>query len=369
MKIFLIYLFTGITLCMGLFGQTQDQVRDMWKNPDAYLQEIVSLIVSAPSDPSLNRQLSERMQGLAFAIHADILQAESIDWAHPSSERIAVIEKWGRTLEPYMPKLVELAFSDPGFRSTTSDQAFSLLDYAAPTEKLGEEVRKYLIVKEPVRFTQAEKLLMEHRLTTDHDRKIYHEFQKANNPDDEISVYVSSLYSKSIADQRKALLQKALDILKLPVPSSDDEKLLIKHYQIVFMVALYGIQDNEFRAALEKLQAVVPVDFKNLHKCINDSLDCIYGKKDLFRQEAKNGSGYLLVGAEYYQIEKSSSIPAKNPQNVSNNHAANSLTRNVSEQEKFNLKSAPIFASLFVILLLIAWFVSTWTRKVIRRKR
>jgi hypothetical protein len=226
-----------------------------------------------------------------------------------------------------------------------------------------------LIIKEPVRFTQAAKLLMEHRLNTDHDRKIYHEFQKANNPNDEISVFVSSLYSKNIADQRKALLQKALDILKLPVPSSDDEKLLIKHYQIVFMVALYGIQDNEFRAALEKLQTDVPVDFKNLHKCINDSLDCIYGKKDLFRQEAKNGSGYLLVGAEYYQIEKSSSIPAKKPQNVSNNQPANSLTKNVSEQEKFKLKSAPILASLFVILLLSTWFVSTWARKVIRRKR
>lgn len=368
MKVIVIYCFVGMVTCINLFGQTKGQIEDMWKNPVQYLQEIMHLIDATPNTEASKRQLTDRMQGLAFAIHADILQAESPDWAHPSPERKSVIEKWGITLEPFVPKLVDLAFSDPDFRSTHATQALSLLDYAAPTEKLGNEVREYLIINEPSRFTNAAKLLMEHRLTTEQDRKIYYEFQKKHNPDDEINIFVSSLYSDNISDQRTKLLSKALHILSQPMPDSTEEQLLLKHYQLVFMVALYGIHNNELRDGLVKLRASATIELKNFLKCINDSLDCIDGKREVFRQEAKNGSGYLLVGAEYYNIQESYPKEVKSfitsPYPLADSRSAAILP----EKKKNDKINVPLFISLSIIIFLVIWFLLRWRKSKLYKK-
>jgi hypothetical protein len=295
MKNILSIIILSVAFNASLFAQEREEVLKIWGNPKPYLEAIRSDLKNRDLSWEVDKKLGNRIQGLAFAINQEILAAESKDWAHPSDARIAVIEKWGKILEPYAKELLFVAMEERKTRERSSTQARSILDFAKPTEEFATEIRKYISTSNPRATGEAVKLLHEHRLLSEQDKNVMRQLMSTAKTENEKVRYAQSLYSFEITDWEDFLISNAKFILERK-PNSNDPEDVITFYESALRTA--GLLKTKAEVLIPLLNALVEY-MKD--KCpgylphAESARDAVLGLAPDDFAYAKNGSGPLAV--------------------------------------------------------------------------
>jgi hypothetical protein len=280
-------------------------VPEIWKNPTPFLEEIVKQIPSIDPTVEGDTDLSRRLQTMAYAINQDIMAAESQDWAHPSPARKAIIEKWGKALEPYTRELVDLALGDDYLKTYSARQSRSLLDFAAPSEKFASEVRKHMTANSPHVLEDAASLLFEHRLLSEADKNALRQLMPSAKNDEDKIRYALTLYSYGIPDWENFLLEYAKATIETRPPSNDPE-VISKFYRFALVIPRgLGTKAQPLVPALEALVEYMKVNCPGYLPHAESARDAAKGLSAETPRDAKNGSGFLIqsLAADVKQVE------------------------------------------------------------------
>lgn len=266
-----------------------DYLSKVWKNPKIYLNEIQSQIRSFnPEDYNADNKLTLDLKNFAFAINQEIIKAESPNWASPTPERKAVIQKWANILAPVTQELVDLAF-DHGFgESSSSVQARSVLDFAPATPAFADEVRKYMHQSLSTALRAAD-LLFEHRLLTDADKETLRGKQPAANQESELEGWAVGMSSFGMLDGLKIAKNTLLKKPKVETP----EEISTQYGNSIAIASLLGPDAAILLPEIEALiadPAIISSGYLNHFKYARD---VITGKEPRQVRTAKNGSGPL----------------------------------------------------------------------------
>lgn len=116
------------------------------------------------------KEFEQSLSTTIWNISRVLYEATSTDWANPSPERRAVIDRVQRAIAPYNPVLSSLGFRRDGESSTLANQSLTLLKYTRPDENLARALREHLA--QPLNQSgPATELLFEHRLLNDSDKR------------------------------------------------------------------------------------------------------------------------------------------------------------------------------------------------------
>lgn len=296
MKIILITIIFSSASLISLVAQERDEILEIWKNPKPYLEAIESDIKNRDLSWEGDKILGSRIQGLAFAINQEIIHAESKDWLNPSPERIAVIEKWGRILEPYSKELLILAMEESKTRERSSNQARSILDFAKPSDEFASEIRKYISVSNTRTTGAALSLLHEHRLISEQDKGVMRQLMTFTRNDDEKVRYAQSLYAyHGITDWEDFLIEKAKLDLKAK-PKNDDPESIADFYQSALVTArTLKTNAQPLLPLLNELIDYIKGKFPSYLPRVESARDAVLGLVPDEVAYAKNGSGPLAV--------------------------------------------------------------------------
>ena len=296
MKHILSIIFLSLTFIASLVAQEREETLKLLKNPKPFLEAIRSDIKNRDLSWEGDKTLGNRIQGLAFAINQEIIHADSKDWANPSPERIAVIEKWGEILAPYVPELLNVAMEESKIRERSSTQARSILDFASPTEQFEQDVRQYMTELNPTTAGAAAYLLYEHRLITDADINILKKIIHATDKPETKPKALMSLSYYGATDG----LEIAQEILRSE-PTSTNSQQLVKQYAdaLEFLTNLGPKADAllpDLITLISKLGSS-PLDEPKSGLIIKFQYarDVITGKEPMPMRIAKNGSGLITM--------------------------------------------------------------------------
>ena len=285
---------TLLSLVLSCFlpARSQDEVLEIWANPGPTLDRISRQIHTADLGAQDENSLANDLQGLAYAINQEIISAASPDWANPSLQRKAVIEKWGDILEPYTPDLVDLALDDSSRQTVAGRQGRSLLDFAAPTKAFAEQVRRYLR-KGGQEGEAGADLLYEHRLLEDGDREFLVQQMSRKESRDERLRYACFLKGLDIAEFDGFLLEEAKILLNTrPRDYSPEE--VTDHYGIALAIAsTLGPDAVVLLPEIESIMADPLIQNSGLVPRFEDARSHINGVKSRQVRLARNGSGPL----------------------------------------------------------------------------
>jgi len=286
----------SLAFIISLFAQEREEVLKIWENPKPYLEAIQIDIKSRDLSWEGDKKLGNRIQGLAFSINQEILAAESKDWANPSSERIAIIEKWGAFLEPYTKDLLVVAMEEKKTGERSSTQARSILDFAKPTEQFGNDVRDYLNESKPETASLAAYLLYEHRLLTKSDLDILRTIIDATNKPESKSNALMSLSFYGATDG----LENAREILRRKPASNEAQKIVTQYSNALDFITMLGPEVHSLLVDLDAL--ILEIDKLQIGESkfglmtkFQYARDLITGKESMPVRLAKNGSGPLAV--------------------------------------------------------------------------
>lgn len=311
MKNILSIIILSVAFNASLFAQEREEVLKIWGNPKPYLEAIRSDVKNRDLSWEGDKKLANHIQGLAYAINQEILAADSKDWANPSPERIAVIEKWGGILEPYTKELLVLAMEENKTRERSSTQARSILDFAKPTKEFASEIRNYMSISNPRTTGGAVKLLHEHRLLLEQDKSLMRELMSTAKTEDEKIRYAQSLHGYGITDWDNFLIDKAKFILEKR-PDSNDPENVITFYESALRTA--GLLKTKAESLIPLLTALVEY-MKD--KCpsylphAEAARDAVLGFGPDDFAYAKNGSGPLTIKIGDLPQQKTQDDPSK----------------------------------------------------------
>lgn len=292
-KIFMV----SMALFSGLFTASgaERNIVKIWNDPGPLLKEIRTQIENRNRNHEEDKALAGNIKTLAYAISVELNAAESPDWATPSAERKAVIQKWADTLAPETQKLVDLAFGQGFGKTRSSVQARSLLDYAAPTEDFAEQIRKYL------REGQGgADLLYEHRLLTDADKEVMRQLRPVEDRERDLENWAIGLSAFGMLDgldiAKKALSKK---------PQGETPEEITRTYLRFLRMANYlGPDAAVFLPEIEALisdSAIISSGYLNHFEYARD---VISGKQPRQGRYAVNGSGPLSLWLKSENLEK-----------------------------------------------------------------
>lgn len=361
MKYILSIIILSLVFNTSLFAQEREEVLKILENPKPYLEAIRSDIKSRDLSWEGDKKLGNRIQGLAFAINQEILAAESKDWANPSSERIAIIEKWGAVLEPYTKDLLIVAMEESKTRERSSTQARSILDFAKPTEQFGNAVRDYLNESKPETASLAAYLLYEHRLLTKSDLDILRTIIDAADKPESKSSALISLSFYGVTDG----LENSREILRRKPASNEAAKIVTQYSNALDFITMLGPEVNSLLVDLDAL--ILEIDklqigeskFGLLTK-FQYARDILTGKESLQVRLAKNGSGPLAVkigDSAQPKIQDDQSIKGTSLERPEKSRSAVDSKSFVTVEKKTNPSLWGIIVSIIAMLViaLAAW--------------
>jgi hypothetical protein len=297
-----IFLLSLLSIPLLASAKTRQQYLDMWKNPTFYLDAIMAKRSIPPESLGDNDRLEDDLQNMAYVISQDIMKdEESKDWAHPSPERKAVIEKWGKILQPYTADLVKLVFDkeNENIDDSVRTQSRSLLDYAAPTQEFAEQVRKYLNQSLDDSFRAAD-LLYEHRLLTNADKEALRQLKPPEDRGRDLEGWAVGMCYYGMLDGLE-IAKKALS----KEPQGEIPEEIIAHYGDSLGIA--GSIGPDAAILLPEIEALIAHPKISSSGYLNHfkyARDAITGKAARQTRSAINGSGPLGPTHEARDLEK-----------------------------------------------------------------
>lgn len=286
----LFFLLSLFIMPLVMYAQTKDQLLDMWANPTAYLDKILAKRSIPPESLGYNERLEDDLQAMAFAISVEVQNAESPNWGTPSSERKAVIEKWGKILQPYTGDLVKLVFDKNTQDDSVKTQSRSLLDFAPPTEEFAEQVRTYIKESPWIAFRAAD-LLYEHRLLTDADKEALREWRPDAGRESDLERWATGMCVFGMPDGW-AIVKKALS--KKP-QGETPEKITDQYLGFLWIASQLGPDAAILLPEIETLIANPLIISSGYLQKFEYARDVITGKEPRQSRYAINGSGPLAV--------------------------------------------------------------------------
>lgn len=296
MKIIFLIICLPSIFITSLFAQNRDEVVQILKDPQPYLNSIRGEIKDGEKSWESDQKLADRIRGLAYSINQEIISAEAKDWGNPSHARLEIIQKWGVTLEPYTKELLSLAFEERATRENSSTQARSILDFASPTEQFERHVRYYMSESKPIAASAAAFLLYEHRLLTNDDinilRAVISSMDKLESK--RLALIGLSFYG---ATDGIAIAQ---EILRSGPKSSSYEKLIAQYRDALDLIQNLGPAAESLLPDLDALMSKIRrVQLKESERGIliklQYSRDLLTEKQSMQERLAANGSGPLTV--------------------------------------------------------------------------
>ena len=236
-------------------------------------------------EPRKNGQLTGDVRQLNYWIHREITEAESPDWAHPSPQRLEVIAGWADFLRPYNAGLLEVALRDPG---NLSEPVRRLLCYTRPDEVLVKGLRRQLHSM-PQRAVAAARLLHEHRMLSDDDRRA-------------LAVMLGMIEDKALREGIAISLTEfgmfqgidaAREKLMRPLDPLDPETSLGQALRAVEVAENLGFRAAALAPALERKLAEVRIHKPEVAGQFEYALSLVRGEVAVPERIAVNGSGYL----------------------------------------------------------------------------
>ncbi len=288
--------------CLGA-ANDDDVAKRIWKDPVPFFEGIMVKIPTGDQNLQEEGSLTNDLQAAAYAIAQDIMAADSPDWLHPSALRKAAIQKWGKILEPYTGKLVDLAFGESFANTSAASQSQILLNYTSATPELAGQLRSYLKASPLVAYAAAG-LLFEHRLLTEEDRDQLRTLLNSASTQDELLRWASETSVFGMTD--------GLSVAKLQIespPPVGEPRAILDHYWAALKVAQnLGTKAGAMQPGLETLVRHPSVAGTGLAEKFEYALDIVTGKQQRQFAMAKNGSGPLDVLAP--QVPMTGSRPA-----------------------------------------------------------
>jgi hypothetical protein len=307
-------LIIAMALFSGFFtshGVERDIVK-IWNDPDPLLREIRSQIEDQSGNHEEDKALAENIKTLAYAISVELNAAESLDWATPSAERKAVIQKWADILAPETQQLVDLAFVQGRFghfETRSSVQARSLLDYAPSSPAFADQVRKYIHQSRWVAFAAAD-LLYEHRLLTDADKEDLRELRPDADRESDLARWAVGMGSLGMLDGLE-IAKKALS--KKPHGKTPEE-ITDPYLNFLRIVNSLGPEAAILLPEIEALIADPFIISSGYLQKFEYARDVLTGKEPRQGRYAVNGSGPLSPWLESESLGKpESGVPGSKP--------------------------------------------------------
>ena len=267
-------------------------ITKIWNNPDPLLKDIRSQINNPNRNHEEDKALAGNIQTLAHAISEDLYRAKSPNWATPTAERKAVIQKWADILAPETQKLVDLAFGQ-GFGETHSSvQARSLLDYAPATPAFADQVRKYINLNQSRddSFSAAD-LLYEHRLLSDADKEALRQLRPPEEREYDLEGWAVGMSSLGMLDGLE-IAKKALS----KEPQGETPEEITRPYLNFLRIANYlGPDAALLLPEIEALISHPKIISSGYQKKFEYARDVITGKASHQGRCGINSSGSLAV--------------------------------------------------------------------------
>lgn len=301
-----------ILLSGALAAPGEQHITEIWNHPDPFLEKIRLQIANQNRNHEEDKALAGDLKTLAYVISVELNAAESPNWATPSAERKAVIQKWAITLEPETQQLVDLAFGDGFGKTRSSIQARSLLDFAPSSSAFADQVRKYMQQPLSTAFVVAD-LLYEHRLLSDEDKETLRKWRP--DPDQELELEGWAV-GMSLFDMPDGLeiAKKALS----KKPQGETPKEIMRPYLNLLRIANHlGPDAAVLLPEIEALIAESKIITSGYLKNFEYARDVITGKEPRQGRYAINGSGPLspwLASASLEKSESGASVSKPSPE-------------------------------------------------------
>jgi hypothetical protein len=285
-----------MVLLVGLIAaHGEEDIARIWSDPNPLLKRIQMQIDGLEKDHKADLALAADLQTLAYAINQEIIAAESPDWATPSVERKAVIQKWADILTPETQRLVDLAYGE-GYRNMESaKQSRSLLDFAPATPVFADQVRKYLRKGEG-----GADLLFEHRLLTDADKEALRQLRPAEDREYELENWAVGMSSFGMFDG----LEIAKKALSKEPHGETPEEITSPYLRFLRMVNNLGPDAAVLLPEIEALIAHPAIITSGYQRNFEYARDVITGKEPRQGRYAINGSGPLSPWLKSRNFEK-----------------------------------------------------------------
>jgi hypothetical protein len=278
-----------MALLASLFAaHGEEDIEKIWSDPNPLLKRIQMQIDRSDKGHEADIALAADLQTLAYAINQEIIAAESSDWATPSVERKAVIQKWADILAPETQRLVQLAFGEGFGKTKSAQQSRSLLDFAPATPTFADQVRIYITQSPWVAFAAAD-LLYEHRLLTDLDKQALREWHPDADRGPDLERWARGVSSFGMLD--------GLEVAKRTLaaePHGETPEEIIRQYRSGLEIAnLLGADAAVLLPLIESLIANPKIKASGYLNNFEYARDVISGKQPRQGRYAVNGSGPL----------------------------------------------------------------------------
>jgi hypothetical protein len=345
----------AMVLLSGLFtahGGERD-IAKIWNDPDPLLKEIRSQIENPNRNHEEDKALAGNIKTLAYAISEELNAADSPNWATPSAERKAVIQKWAKTLAPDTQQLVDLAFGQGFGESRSSVQARSLLDYAPSSPAFADQVRKHINQSLSDSFAAAD-LLLEHRLLTDADKEALRQLRPAEDREYDLGNWAIGMSSFGMLDGLE-IAKKALS--KKPQGETPEE-ITSPYLRFLRMVNNLGPDAAVLLPEIEALIANPKIISSGYLKNFEYAKDVITGKEPRQGRYAVNGSGPLSPWLKSGNFEKSEpSASVSKPSTELKRPAEQKPKLTTPIEESAPLTRWPVVAVVVVAALGLLWLL------------
>ena len=343
----------AMVLLSGLFtahGGERD-ITKIWNDPVPLLNNISSQIENPNRNHDEDKALAGDIKTLAHAISEDLNRAESPNWATPSAERKAVIQKWADILAPETQKLVDLAFGQGFGKSRSSIQARSLLDYAPATPAFADQVRKYVNLSLDNSFRAAD-LLFEHRLLTDADKEALRQLKPAENQEYDLGNWAigMNLFGEQVG------LEFVKQALSKEPQGETPEEITRPYLHYLWIANKLGSDAAVWLPEIEALIAHPKIISSGYQKNFEYAKDVITGKEPRQGRYAINGSGPLSPWLKSGNFEKSEP-------GASVSKPSTELKRPAEQKPKLTTpveKSAPLTRWPVVVAVVVAVLGLLW---------
>lgn len=273
-----------------------ERLRQAWENPRAIIGNVQEYAIGFRQLRNQEKDVlvSAEMQNLAFVINQEIIYAHSPDWAHPTAERLKIIEKWALLLEPMLDDLIPLAVSSDFAYTATSKQAKSVLDFASPTGMLRAKTEPYLDTEGDVPLAAAE-ILSEHRLLSRaHVEVLENRFEEIPLEDsDRRLLWARRLSGLGVEKADQYLLDYLKNVLSAENSFESGEKLINFYGGVLGDLLRLGPKADSLIPDLEMVISKVERSFPDYVANFVRVRKAVSGEIVPPRRWALNGSGFI----------------------------------------------------------------------------
>lgn len=229
-------------------------------------------------------ELPADIDKLTSWINQDIMSARSPDWAHPSQERLKVIERWAKFLRPYNEYLIGTAMGNGPLAMPVR----RLLCYTWPDDALVAQLRRHLRAG-PEAAVAAARLLHEHRMLNGDDRRQLIMMLDGIEDREAREGMAMSLAEVGITSGVPAARKR----LARPLDPLDMEGSLSGLFPVIHVATNLGTRATELIPPMEEKLAELKSLAPDRTAELEAALETLKGGRPPVDSLAVNGSGYL----------------------------------------------------------------------------